>query len=186
MQDYSSDWTNESADEFGTSEDSSESGEETTVLMLDVLPVFVFGAVDVIQRIINNSMMDPKYRERYRIHLSLGFVYLYIYDRILQRWVKDSLIRQPYGRAIRPRVYINELYEEQTSTCRVCFERNMNVMIKPCNHIGLCNMCCVRHFKCGFYRLDQTPTLSSTRLLFEKKCPFCFGSVTGLDYVFIT
>jgi len=142
--------------------------------------VFVFGTTDPLQIIMNNSMLlEP-------LSLKLvcvdGFIYLYQYCIVNGTWRKRILFRR-IRRAKRPVKYLEDCVNDASSECKVCFNNRFCILIHPCNHIGLCNTCCTRIFKVGFFNKQGCVELSKG--LISNNCPFCFTPVTDLTYVFI-
>lgn len=143
-------------------------------------PVFVFGTTDPLQIILNNSLLlEPLSLKLVCID---GFIYLYQYCNVREIWKKELLIRR-IRRAKRPVKYLDDCKNNASSECKICFNNQVCIMIHPCNHVGLCNTCCLRIFNVGFF--NRRGCFELSKGFKPNKCPFCFTPVTDLTYVFI-
>ena len=141
-------------------------------------PVFVFGTTDPVQLIVNNSMLfNP-------LPLKLVCVdgFLYLYRRETSGfWKKEKLFRV-IRKAKRPVRYVDDC-KDASSECKVCLSNKVCVLTQPCNHVGLCNLCCLRIFKTAFVKKSGGFELSKP--MTPQTCPFCLTLITNMMYVFV-
>jgi len=136
---------------------------------------FTFGAVTR-KEIISNYILAYGY-ENVKIENIDGFEHVYIKHNNEFKWTQ--LIRKT------PRIVkrTSPLIVDQAyyANCKICMKNDSCILIEPCNHLGMCNICFNKIFHHGFTTKDELNKFLITKM----KCPFCKSEVDGVSYVYI-
>lgn len=136
---------------------------------------FVFGAVEVNQVMHNYSLLSKP--------PTILMCFVSGYFRLFEQtdsnhWTMRTLRRcRKYK---RPPPFLTDNVPESVNTCKLCFTNESRVLIRPCNHAGVCNACCYKLYHLAFTE-GSKPHI---RLLSRNKCPFCKSIATSLMYVY--
>lgn len=136
---------------------------------------FVFGAVELNQVMYNYSLlsMPPK------VLMFHTNGYFRLFERThLNRWTMRTMRR--YRKAKRPPSLLTDDVAKSLNTCKICFTNESRVLIRPCNHVGMCNACCHKIYHFAF----TEGSMPYIRVHSGKKCPFCKSIAKALMYVY--
>ena len=139
--------------------------------------MFIFGATTFEQLIVNHSLVHPPFKTSTLV-VKAENDFQYLYENVDGQLHYLCLQRKKFRKAMRTPVRT----DEEGDTCKICLQRKACILIKPCNHLGICNSCSFKMFKHQFNIKTITKNMSCVSLY---KCPFCYGFVDTLNYVFI-
>lgn len=155
-------------------------GIELYFLLRHENPVFVFGATALIQTVHNLSLLTTHPMD-VRFYSIDGTLHMFeMKDEVIQTVRKLRRVRT----AIRPKQYLPDACGESTIECKLCHSNQSCVLVRPCNHLGMCNRCCLRYTERAFYKRRGQITLSTPNAP-TKCCPFCKTGITHLEYVYV-
>jgi hypothetical protein len=136
---------------------------------------YVFGARTLMQTVVNFSLLKhpPK----------VSFVKVGDYIRMFEFKGRGQTIMRTlrrFRKAKRPIRYLPDNDQVAIHTaCKICLTNQPCVAIQPCNHVGICNGCCLKLFNCAF-----TSQTSFFLIADGSKCPFCRTPVQAISYMY--
>ena len=153
-------------------------------------PMFVFGTLDTRQLAINDFLHSEVEKRNSKIN-----PYTYCFS--------DKVCRP--RRAKRTAKFVHDTKYSDRSICSICQENNSCILLKPCNHAGLCNQCSLKIFnKSAYKQLNNSiiissiypdPRFTSNALSIEddlhqiqlslQLCPWCKTRVNSIEYIYI-
>ena len=153
-------------------------------------PMYEFGTTDAHQLAVNNFLLhDIKKRNLKNITQTYLF----------------SNTKKQIRRAKRTAMFLSDTSYKDRHMCTICHENNSCILLKPCNHAGLCNSCSSKLFNNAMYKQinhsliassvypDPRFTLISESIeddlhqiqLSLQLCPWCKTRVNSIEYIYI-
>ena len=162
---------------------------DVTSLIHELRPTYIFGATDMKQLAMNDSLYhEIKIRNSKHIRQMSLF-----YNKNQTRRAKRT------SKFIMDNKYIDR------SICNICNENNTCIVLKPCNHAGMCNRCSSKLFNKAIHKrvnnslvmtsVFPDPRFSSSSSSIEddlhqiqlslELCPWCKIRVNYIEYIYI-
>jgi hypothetical protein len=141
--------------------------------------MFVFGASTYDQIVHNHSLIYEPFKTTFLLKVYRApFFHLYEKDEYgYLTWL--CIQRKPFRTAVRTYSSIRD--DVDGDSCKICFQRQSCVLIQPCNHLGMCNICSFKTFRMRFFK-NKSITKRIEHKVFH--CPFCSSRISSLSYVF--
>lgn len=153
-------------------------------------PIYEFGTTDAHQLAVNSFLLHD------------------IKKRNLKNMTHTSLFSSMHKharRAKRTTTFISDTSYTDRHMCTICHENNSCIILKPCNHAGLCNSCSSKLFNNAMYKQINNSLIASSiypdprfTLISEsieddlhqiqlslQLCPWCKTRVNYIEYIYI-
>ena len=163
-------------------------------------PEFVFGTTDSKQIAINDSLL-------YHVNIRNKQRNLQLYKNHFNINNYRHSNHKPLRKAKRTSVFVKDSYHNHLPICLLCNEHNSCILLKPCNHVGMCNTCSMHLYNKSihkttkntfivselfpdprFINMSNNDTLENDLYKIQlslQLCPWCKTKVNHVEYIYV-
>ena len=140
--------------------------------------MFIFGATTYEELINNDSLIIEPFKTTTLMSIYIA-PFFHLFEKDTHGYLNWLCVkRKPFRKALRMSSVRDDI---DGDSCKICFQRQSCILLQPCNHLGLCNICSYKTFRIRFFNNKEITKRIQNNFI---RCPFCSSFVSHISYIF--